>query len=44
MPEPDPEDALCADCFVELDDHCTECGECWCENEECQDEDEEADE
>lgn len=37
----DYEAKLCADCLLPLDEHCESCGECGCENEECQDEDSE---
>lgn len=32
------DDNACADCFYHLDDHCENCGECYCENDECLDE------
>jgi hypothetical protein len=34
----------CSDCFRILDDHCEECGECDCQDEECLDEIDEEDE
>lgn len=33
------ESALCADCLLLLDGHCEHCGECYCEDDVCQDDD-----
>lgn len=38
------DDNACADCFYALDEHCENCGECYCENDECLDEDEDENE
>lgn len=43
-PHGDDCNECCADCFKPLDSHCSECGQCGCEDNECENEDETEDE